>query len=239
MSIPLELKQVFNRGGDDEISLDRETPDFFEKFIATAALAGVAGGFTKVESLRRETQNTDRALAVHYKKLAASAAGDRTKRLAKGGAPLQLFMPLLKMDVETRMVFGCATAEVADRDGEILDYQTSKPFFEQWSKSVERDSGGTSKGNIREMHQLSACGTIQQIQFDDAAKKINVAAKIVDDDAWRKCKEGVYVGFSVGGKYQNSWKDGGLTRYTANPCELSLVDRPCVAEATFSMMKSE
>ena len=239
MSIPLELKQVFSDAADDPLDL-QETPDFFEKFLETAALAGVAGGFSNAEKFKRETQNTDRALAVHYKKLAASAAGDRTetKRLAKG-APLQLFMPLLKMDEEKRMVFGCATAEVADRDGEILDYQTSKPFFEQWSKSVERDSGGTSKGNIREMHQLSACGTIQQIQFDDAAKKINVAAKIVDDDAWRKCKEGVYVGFSVGGKYQNSWKDGGLTRYTANPCELSLVDRPCVAEATFSMMKSE
>jgi hypothetical protein len=156
------------------------------------------------------------------------------------GAPMSLFFRVNKIDEERRMVFGCAAAEEADRQNEVMDYAGSKPFFQAWSASVKKDSQGKSAGNVREMHGLSAVGTLDQIQFDDAAKRIEVAAKIIDDDAWKKCVAGVYCGFSIGGRYAKSWQDSsGLTHYVADPCEVSIVDRPAIPSATFQLVKSD
>ena len=85
-----------------------------------------------------------------------------------------------------------------------------------------------------------AAGKLTDIAFDDDAKRITVAAKIVDDDEWRKVQEGVYTGFSQGGRYVKRWPDAdtGLTRYTAEPHEISLVDLPCVRDATFEVVKN-
>jgi hypothetical protein len=90
------------------------------------------------------------------------------------------------------------------------------------------------------MHGPVAAGKLTDIAFDDDAKRITVAAKIVDDDEWRKVQEGVYTGFSQGGRYVKRWPDAdtGLTRYTAEPHEISLVDLPCVRDATFEVVKN-
>jgi len=154
------------------------------------------------------------------------------------GAPLQLFMRLSKVDEEKRLVYGVATSEQPDREDEVCDYEGSKPYFQKWSESVQKDSQGKSKGNLREMHTLSACGTVDQIQFNDAAKQIEICAKVVDDNAWRKVKTGTYSGFSVGGRYAKTWQVGKLTHYIADPVEVSLVDRPAVPNATFQMVKA-
>ena len=101
-------------------------------------------------------------------------------------------------------------------------------------------SGGKSLGAVRAMHGSIAAGKLTDIAFDDDAKRITVAAKIVDDDEWRKVQEGVYTGFSQGGRYVKRWADPetGLTRYTAEPHEISLVDLPCVPDATFDVVKN-
>jgi len=44
---------------------------------------------------------------------------------------LDLFLPLAKVDLDRRLVSGVATAETPDRAGEIFDYASSKPYFEQ------------------------------------------------------------------------------------------------------------
>jgi hypothetical protein len=167
------------------------------------------------------------------------AAAPLAKRAAPSvGTPLQLFVKLSKVDEERREVTGIATSETPDHSDEVCDYEASKPFFKAWSESVEKDTQGKSKGNIREMHGLSAVGTLADIGFDDIKKQIAVCAKIIDDNAWKKVKAGVYSGFSVGGKYERIWKDGKLTRYAANPIEISLVDRPCNPNAVFQMIKA-
>jgi hypothetical protein len=52
--------------------------------------------------------------------------------------------------------------------------------------------------------------------------------------------EGVYTGFSQGGAYERRWTDAeGRTRYTAAPNEISLVDLPCLPQATFEMIKAD
>jgi hypothetical protein len=152
---------------------------------------------------------------------------------------LDLFLPLLKVDLDRRLISGVATAETPDRAGEIFDYASSKPYFQQWSAEALAASGGKSLGAVRAMHGPVAAGKLTDIAFDDDAKQITVAAKIVDDDEWRKVQEGVYTGFSQGGRYVKRWPDAetGLTRYTAEPHEISLVDLPCVPNATFEVVK--
>jgi hypothetical protein len=150
-----------------------------------------------------------------------------------------LFLPLAKVDLDRRLITGVATAETPDRSGEIFDYTSSKPNFEKWSAEAAAASGGKSLGAVRVMHTAVAAGKLTDIAFDDDAKRITVCAKIVDDDEWRKVQEGVYTGFSQGGRYVKRWADPdtGLTRYTAEPHEISLVDLPCVPDATFDVVK--
>jgi hypothetical protein len=153
---------------------------------------------------------------------------------------LNLYIPITKIDQERREVWGWAAIEQPDQSQEIMDYQSSKPHFENWTNLAQKRSGGKSKGNVREMHQASAAGKLIELRADDANKGFYVGAKIVDDDAWRKVEEGVYTGFSVGGSYVRRWPDQGtpgLVRYTAKPGELSIVDSPCIPDATFQMVK--
>lgn len=154
---------------------------------------------------------------------------------------MRFFAQLQKIDVERRELVGEATAEIADRSGEILDYASSKPLIEEWSKNWEKTTDGKSFGNVRAMHKAIAAGKLTSISFDDTAKSVQVVAKIVDDNEWQKCLEGVYTGFSFGGEYAKRWRDPEnttLTRYTAAPSELSLADYPCVPTATFAIAKA-
>ena len=105
---------------------------------------------------------------------------------------LNTFIPLCKADAARRLVTGYATAELPDRGGEICDYASTKPLYEQWSADVAKASGGKSLGNVRAMHGKVAAGKIASIAFNDEEKRIEIAAKIVDDDEWRKIEEGVY-----------------------------------------------
>ncbi len=155
---------------------------------------------------------------------------------------LQLFIPLRKADAAQRLVYGYATAESPDRSGEICDYASTKPYYQQWSANFAKATDGKSFGNIRAMHGAVAAGKIASIAFNDAEKRIEIAAKIVDDDEWRKVEEGVYTGFSQGGAYVKRWPDPqnpDLTRYTAAPSEISLVDLPCLPDANFELIKAD
>ncbi len=155
---------------------------------------------------------------------------------------LNIFIPLTKVDVEKRLVYGVATAESVDKYNEVCDYATTKPYYEKWSGDIAKATDGKSVGNLRSMHDSIAAGKLTQIAFDDENKKIEVCAKVVDDGEWNKVIEGVYTGFSQGGKYVKRWKDPSdpkLMRYTAEPVEISLVDNPCLPEATFTMVKAD
>ena len=151
----------------------------------------------------------------------------------------KIFAPLRKVDIEKQTVVGVVAAEEPDRAGEVMDYESTKPFFEAWSDSVLKLTQGKSRGALREMHAESPVGKVVDIVFDDVGKKIIVTAKIVDAVAWRKVVEGVYTGFSQGGRYVRKWKDAetGLMRFTADPSEISLVDLPCLPGATFEITK--
>ena len=152
---------------------------------------------------------------------------------------LNLFAQLAKIDESRQEVWGVATAEVVDKDGEIFDYASSKPYFEAWSAEIAKATDGKSLGNVREMHVNSAVGKLVVIEFDDALKQISVGARIIDDAAWQKCAQGVYTGFSIGGQYMKAWDDGEFVRFTAKPAEISVVDNPCVPSAHFTAVKTD
>src|SRR5262249_12864610 len=140
---------------------------------------------------------------------------------------LKLFAQIAKIDESRHEVWGVATAEVVDKEGEIFDYESSKPYFQSWSDEIAKATDGKRLGNVREMHAPIAVGKLVAIDFDDELKQVRVGARIVDSAAWQKCAQGVYTGFSIGGAYVKTWKDGECVRFTANPVEISVVDNPC------------
>ncbi|HVI52920.1 MAG TPA: hypothetical protein VM661_17055 [Candidatus Sulfotelmatobacter sp.] len=151
---------------------------------------------------------------------------------------MSLFIPLCKVDAAQRLVYG-QIDETPDRAGEVFDYKSSKRHFMAWSKSVQKATDGKSFGNVRAMHGPVAVGKLEDIHFDDASRSIQLTARIVDDGEWRKVEQGVYTGFSPGGRYVKRWRDGSLTRYTAEPSEISIVDLPCIPSASFTMVKAD
>ena len=154
-----------------------------------------------------------------------------------------LRIPITKIDRERHEVWGIAAVEEPDRAGEILDYATSKPHFENWSKSFVDATDGKSLGNLRSMHTKIAAGKLIAFTPNDSLKRFEVGAKVIDPTEWAKCEEGVYTGFSIGGDYVGAkWEDPvhkGFKRYTGAPAELSLVDAPCIPGATFEAIKAD
>jgi len=152
---------------------------------------------------------------------------------------LPIFFALRKVDEEKRLVSGIATAEVLDKSGEVCDYESTKPYYQKWSDGFKKATNGKSLGNVRIMHQPEVAGKLTDIQFNDAEKSIEITAKIVDDNCWKMVLDGCYSGFSQGGEYVDKWQEGDVTHYTANPAEVSIVDNPCVTEATFEIVKAD
>ena len=152
----------------------------------------------------------------------------------------QMFAQLVKIDPAQRLVYGRMCQEVADPGGEVFDYASSKPYFEKWSQETSDATGGKSLGNVRAMHQPVAAGKVTEMTFHDDERAIDICTKVVDDAEWTKVEEGVYTGFSIGGDYVKKWKDGEAQRYTANPIEVSLVDKPMIPTAMFfDVMKAD
>lgn len=171
-----------------------------------------------------------------YKPIAFEEAEENVEKA------LSYFLPLQKVDEARREVWGVAAIEQPDQSGEIMDYEKSKPHFWEWSKRVEKASGGKSRGNVRDSHTAKAVGKVVKLLFDDAAKAVRVGVKILDSEAWQKVVEGVFTGFSIGGRYGERWPDPlnkSLTRYVAVPNEISLVDLPCIPGARFEMVKAD
>src|ERR1700733_2187245 len=101
---------------------------------------------------------------------------------------LNFFVPLEKIDQAKRLVYGYASTEALDSQGEIVKKEAIEAALPDYMRFA----------NIREMHQPSAVGVAKEAELD--GKGLHLAAKIVDDDAWLKVVEGVYKGFSIGGR---------------------------------------
>lgn len=139
---------------------------------------------------------------------------------------MQIFLPLAKVDREQRLVYGYASTEARDSQGEIVAraaIEAALPTYMEFA-------------NIREMHQLSAVGVVKSADLDD--KGLWLEAKVVDDAAWAKVKEGVYKGLSIGGRVtQRDPLDKAIIT-GVDLTEISLVDRPANPEALIDAYKA-
>lgn len=137
---------------------------------------------------------------------------------------LKLFVPFEKQDNDERVVAGYASTEALDSQGEVVKLEALEKALPDYM----------TFGNIREMHQYSAVGKAVQAKIDMSRRGMYLVAKVVDDMAWKKVKEGVYNGFSIGGRIikqvNNVIEELSLS-------EISLVDRPANPEAIFSLVK--
>jgi hypothetical protein len=81
------------------------------------------------------------------------------------------YVPLTKVDAELRMVWGYATTEDIDADGETITKQAVAAALDDYMRFA----------NVREMHAPSAVGKVKEATLDD--KGLYIAVKVVDDAA--------------------------------------------------------
>jgi len=139
-------------------------------------------------------------------------------------APFQFYVPIARVDDDERIVEGYAYCNAEVGDGWNLKREALEAAASDYMRW----------GAIRVMHQPVAAGTAKAVDFDDNGAFLR--AKIVDDNEWRKVKEGVYKGFSIGGKPKIvRGKDIEVFDWV----ETSLVDRPADPDAVFTLVRME
>jgi phage head maturation protease len=138
---------------------------------------------------------------------------------------MKIYLPIAKVDAAQRMVYGYASTEARDDQGEVVKREALQSALGDYMRF----------GNIREMHQLSAVGKAKDATVDE--KGLYLGAKVVDPDAWEKVVEGVYNGFSIGGKVLERAAGDPKTINKLRLDEISLVDRPANPEAVFDCWK--
>ena len=138
---------------------------------------------------------------------------------------MRFYWPIAKVDAEQRMVWGYASTEAVDDQGESITRAAMAAALDDYMRFA----------NIREMHRPSAVGVAREAAVDD--RGLYLGAKIVDGDAWTKVIEGVYKGFSIGGRVTG--RDPADRRIITGLVltEISVVDRPANPEAVFDCWK--
>ena len=138
---------------------------------------------------------------------------------------MRFYWPIAKLDRAERMVWGYASTEAEDDQGEVIRREALAAALADYMRFA----------NIREMHQPSAVGVATEAAVDD--RGLYLGARIVDAEAWRKVVAGVYKGFSIGGRV--TARDPGDRNIITGLAltEISVVDRPANPEAVFDCWK--
>ncbi len=130
-------------------------------------------------------------------------------------------------DDGTVRVYGIATSEAVDEQGEIVRADAIRAAIPDYMRFPA----------LREMHQLSAAGTTLEAEVcEDGTTRI--LAHVVDPVAVAKVRNQVYRGFSIGGRVtqREAGSPNTITGLVLN--EISLVDRPANPEAIFDCWKA-
>ena len=156
---------------------------------------------------------------------------------------MALSFGISKVNKEKRTVSGFASLDNVDHHGDVVTAEANRKAFERF------------RGNIREMHGPSAVGKMLNFKEDtffdkESGKKYNgiyVTAYISKgaQDAWEKCLDGTYTGFSIGGNINDAKmekvdgeEDNRRVIHDYDLHELSLVDSPANPLANiFSIQK--
>lgn len=133
-----------------------------------------------------------------------------------------------EMDDGTVEVGGFASSEDVDCDGEIIKADAMKAALPDYMKFA----------NIREMHQPKAAGIALEAAVQDDGRTW-LKAKIIDSEACKKVRTGVYKGFSIGGRVTSRDDLDKKIVTGVRLSEISLVDRPANPSALFEIWKGE
>lgn len=131
----------------------------------------------------------------------------------------------------TLTVVGIASTQNVDSDGETILASAMNEAIPSYMKF----------GAVREMHENSAVGTALNIYVNENNETI-IEALIIDDDAIKKVKYGVYKAFQIGGSVieRDQINKKIITKLNLN--EVSLVDVPANSDAiiqTFKLFKEK
>ena len=125
--------------------------------------------------------------------------------------------------------YGYASAPVRDAHGEIVTADAMRNAIDDYMRFPA----------VREMHDANkAAGTGLEISLDDN-DQTQFVAHIVDEQAVKKVKAGVYRGFSIGGKIKRRNPQDPSIIQAIELQEISLVDRPSCPEATLDLWKRD
>ena len=143
----------------------------------------------------------------------------------------KLYAEIAKMEAQddgTVNVWGYASSEAVDSDGEVIAAEAMKAAIPDYMKF----------GAVREMHGSNAAGTAIEINVKDDGRTF-FGAHIVDPVAVTKVKTGVYKGFSIGGSVtaRDELNKSQITGLKLT--EISLVDRPANPDAVFTCFKAD
>lgn len=143
----------------------------------------------------------------------------------------KLYAEIAKMEAQddgTVKVWGYASSEAVDSDGEVIAAEAMKAAIPDYMKF----------GAVREMHGSNAAGTAIEINVEDDGRTF-FGAHIIDPIAVTKVKTGVYKGFSIGGSVtaRDELNKSQITGLKLT--EISLVDRPANPDAVFTCFKAD
>ena len=133
-----------------------------------------------------------------------------------------------QQDDGTVKVWGYASSEAVDSDGEIITAEAMKAAIPDYMKF----------GAVREMHGKSAAGTAIEIKVEDDGRTY-FGAHVVDPVAVLKVQTGVYKGFSIGGTVTARDDLNKSLIKGVKLTEISLVDRPANPDAVFTCFKAD
>ena len=133
-----------------------------------------------------------------------------------------------EQDDGTIIVEGYASAATVDSDGETITSEAMKAALPDYMKIA----------NIREMHQLKAAGVALSATVEDDGRT-KLCAHIVDAEAVKKVRAGVYKGFSIGGTVTGRDEVSKTTITGLRLSEISLVDRPANPDAVITCFKAD
>ncbi|MDO5686763.1 MAG: HK97 family phage prohead protease [Neisseria sp.] len=132
------------------------------------------------------------------------------------------------LDDGTIKVWGYASSEAVDADGEKITAKAMTAAIPDYMKF----------GAVREMHGKNAAGTAIEIKVEDDGRTY-FGAHIVDSEAVKKVKAGVYKGFSIGGSVTKRDDLNKSVITGLKLVEVSLVDRPANPEAVLTCYKAD
>lgn len=133
-----------------------------------------------------------------------------------------------KQEDGTIKVWGYASSEAVDSDGEVITSEAMKAALPDYMKF----------GAVREMHQPLAAGTAIEAKVEDDGRTF-FGAHVVDPIAVKKIETQTYKGFSIGGKVTSRDDMNKAIITGLKLVEVSLVDRPANPDAVFTMFKAD